>query len=104
MAAPSQNVPSDVAAAVLKPSDPVPEGSQPVKGIDFNDYAQRKITVEDLVGGMANMGFQATSVGEAVRIINNMVSYEIARGKMKQFSWKRILTRRLCGLCARCFD
>jgi deoxyhypusine synthase len=74
MAAPSQNVPSGAAAAVLKPSDPVPEGARPVQGIDFNDYAQRSITVEELVGGMANMGFQATSVGEAVRIINDMVS------------------------------
>lgn len=66
--------PSDVAAAVLKPSDPVPEDAKRVQGIDFNDYAQRSITVEELVGGMANMGFQATSVGEAVRIINDMVS------------------------------
>lgn len=28
----------------------------------------------ELVAGMAGMGFQATSVGEAVRIVNEMVS------------------------------
>jgi deoxyhypusine synthase len=66
--------PSGAAAAVLKPSDPVPEGAKKVQGIDFNDYAGRSITVEDLIGGMANMGFQASSVGDAVRIINGMVS------------------------------
>jgi deoxyhypusine synthase len=66
--------PSNATDAVLKPSEPVPEGSREVQGIDFNDYAERAITVEELVGGYANMGFQATAVGEAVRIINDMVS------------------------------
>jgi deoxyhypusine synthase len=31
------------------------------------------VSVEDLVSGMANMGFQASALGEAVRIINDMV-------------------------------
>lgn len=68
------HAPTGATDAVLKPSEPVPAGSRPVQGIDFNDYAQRAMTVEELVGGMASMGFQATSVGEAVRIINDMVS------------------------------
>jgi hypothetical protein len=66
--------PSNATDAVLKPSEPVPDGSREVQGIDFNDYAERNITVEELVGGYANMGFQATAVGEAVRIVNEMVS------------------------------
>ena len=66
--------PAGATDAVLKPSEPVPEGSRQVQGIDFNQYASRSITVEELVGGYASMGFQATSVGEAVRIINGMVS------------------------------
>jgi len=69
--------PSAATDAVLKPSEPVPEGAKQVQGIDFNQYARRAITVEELVGGMANMGFQATSVGEAVRIINEMVSWRL---------------------------
>ena len=70
----SARAPSGAADAVLKPSDPVPDGSRTVQGIEFDDYANRSITVDELVAGMANMGFQATSVGEAVRIINDMVS------------------------------
>lgn len=66
--------PAGATDAVLKPSEPVPEGSRQVQGIDFNQYASRSITVEELVGGYASMGFQATSVGEAVRIVNGMVS------------------------------
>jgi deoxyhypusine synthase len=66
--------PAGATDAVLKPSDPVPEGSREVRGLEFNEYASRSITVEELVGGYASMGFQATSVAEAVRIINDMVS------------------------------
>jgi deoxyhypusine synthase len=68
------SAPTGATEAVLKPSAPVPEGAREVQGIDFNQYASRSITVEELIGGYANMGFQATSVGEAVRIINDMVS------------------------------
>ncbi|KAI4935765.1 Deoxyhypusine synthase [Alternaria arbusti] len=68
----NSSAPTGATDAVLKPSEPVPEGAQEVQGIDFNQYASRSITVEELVGGYANMGFQATSVGEAVRIINDM--------------------------------
>ena len=84
MAAPNDSsAPTAATEAVLKPSEPLPEGSRQVEGIDFNQYATRSITVEELVSGYANMGFQATSVGEAVRIINDMVrfspDYPIAR-------------------------
>jgi len=68
------SAPAAATDAVLKPSDPVPEGAREVHGMEFNDYASRPITVQELVRGYANMGFQATSVGEAVRIINDMVS------------------------------
>lgn len=65
--------PSSVTAAVLVPSNEMPEGSQKVEELDFNKFAGRPITVDDLIGGMNNMGFQASSIGEAVRIINDMV-------------------------------
>ncbi|KAF2810973.1 Deoxyhypusine synthase [Mytilinidion resinicola] len=64
--------PSGATDAVLKRSDPVPDGARQVEGIDFDKYGDRPITVEELVSGMSSMGFQATSVGEAVRIINDM--------------------------------
>lgn len=69
----SSLAPSGATAAVLKPSEPVPEGTRTVSGIDFDKYEGRSITAEELLAGMANMGFQASSVAEAVRIINDMV-------------------------------
>jgi deoxyhypusine synthase len=65
-------VPSSVADAVLVHGS-VPAGSQKVEELDFNAFAGRPITVDDLVSGMNHMGFQASSIGEAVRIINDMV-------------------------------
>ncbi|EPS37843.1 hypothetical protein H072_8455 [Dactylellina haptotyla CBS 200.50] len=61
--------------AVLVHSAPMPEGSVPVKGIDWNDYAGKDITVDDLVRNMSNMGFQASSLGKAVEIVDKMRSW-----------------------------
>jgi len=69
----SQSAPTSVTAAVLKPSDPIPNNAQQVDGIDFNQYVGRDITVAEMASGMTNMGFQASAVSEAVRIINGMV-------------------------------
>ena len=66
--------PSVATAAVLKPSEPVAAGMREVDGIDFDDYAGRDMTVAELVAGMTNMGFQASAVTEATRIINDMVT------------------------------
>ncbi|KAI5299995.1 hypothetical protein KEM56_002835 [Ascosphaera pollenicola] len=65
-------VPSVATGAVLQASEPVPEGVEKVKGVDFNEFKDRDITAAELVDNMASMGFQATSVGEAARIINEM--------------------------------
>lgn len=68
--------PPVAADAVLKPSQPLPEEvSQKVEGIDFDRYAGRDITVDELVRGMANTGFQATALADAVRIIDDMVCF-----------------------------
>jgi deoxyhypusine synthase len=65
--------PSTVTDAVLVASSEMPEGAQKVEELNFNDFAGRAITVDDLIGGMNNMGFQASSIGKAVQIINDMV-------------------------------
>lgn len=70
--------PSGATDAVLRPSEPVPDDAREVQGIDFDNYADRSITVDELVAGMASMGFQATSVGEAVRIIEGMVGQDFS--------------------------
>lgn len=67
--------PSGATAAVLKPSDPAPEDAIPVSGIDFNQYAGKDISAADLVSSMTTMGFQATSLGQAAQLINEMRSY-----------------------------
>ena len=69
--------PSGATDAVLRPSEPVADDAREVQGIDFDNYADHSITVDELVAGMASMGFQATSVGEAVRIIEGMVGQDL---------------------------
>jgi len=70
-------VPSGAAQAVLKLSDPPPEGATEVKGIDFDHYAEKNISVADMVEAMEHMGFQASSVGQAAKVINGMVCYVV---------------------------
>jgi deoxyhypusine synthase len=65
--------PAGAQAAVLVKSEQMPEGSQQVEELDFNKI-KGPVTAEDLLKGMKNMGFQASAMSEAVRIINNMVS------------------------------
>ena len=72
---PTNKVPSLASEAVLKQSEPVVAGMREVDGIDFDDYVGRDITVSELVAGMTNMGFQASAVTEATRIINDMVEF-----------------------------
>src|SRR4051812_16869356 len=67
--------PTSATAAVLVPSAPVPDDVRKVRGVDFNDYVDRDITVSELVSNMSTMGFQASAIGEAVRIINDMRAF-----------------------------
>lgn len=69
----SGTAPAAVADAVLKPSDPVPEDAIPVKGLDFDAFVDRNITVAELVENLKNVGFQATSIAQAVNIVDGMV-------------------------------
>ncbi|KYK55693.1 hypothetical protein DCS_07657 [Drechmeria coniospora] len=63
--------PSAAKDAVLVPSEEMPAGSQKVEELDFNKI-KGPVTAGDLLLGMRNMGFQASSMAEAVRIINDM--------------------------------
>ncbi|KAI9774834.1 MAG: Deoxyhypusine synthase [Geoglossum simile] len=75
---PLRGAPSTATNAVLKPSEPLPKGSRVVHGVDFNKYSERDdgIAVEELVGGMADMGFQASAVAEAARIVEEMRTWQ----------------------------
>lgn len=72
---PTSSAPPELATgAVLVPSIDMPEGAQKVEELDFNKFRGRAITVEEMLDGMKHMGFQASSMAEAIRIINDMVS------------------------------
>lgn len=68
-----RSVPLAAADAVLKISAPLPKDVQEVRGIDFDNYKGKDVTVRQLVADMGVMGFQASAVSEAARIINGMV-------------------------------
>jgi hypothetical protein len=61
------------ATAVLKPSIPMPSTSTKIRGVDFNEY-KTPITVQQLSSHFLQTGFQATNLGKAIEIINNMVT------------------------------
>lgn len=62
--------------AVLKPSVAL-DGAVEVSGVDFEKYgSSNPISAIDLVAGMKNMGFQASNLGTACDIINDMRNWE----------------------------
>jgi len=63
------DVPDIATEAVLVKSECMPEGSQVVKGYDFNEG----IDHHKLFTSMATTGFQATSVGLGIQEINKMI-------------------------------
>lgn len=70
-------VPSSVTDSVLQSSQPVPEGSHVVSGVDFDKFQGRDITVAEMVDNLAHTGFQGSAVAEAAQIINEMVRLDI---------------------------
>jgi deoxyhypusine synthase len=58
-------------ASVLLRSTPVPENSVTVKGPDFN----QQLSLHELLENYSRIGFQASSVGKAIELINKMVIY-----------------------------
>ena len=70
--------PPTASTAVLKPSEPLPN-STPIRGIDFNNHitTSSPITVDDLLSSYASTGFQASSLANAIRIINDeMINWQ----------------------------
>jgi deoxyhypusine synthase len=64
------SVPNLAADAVLKKSEQMPVDAVPVSGIDFEKHPNA--SASELIEGMRNMGFQASSVAKACDIINEM--------------------------------
>lgn len=71
---PAPAPPTTATGAVLVQSVPIPETwrEKEVKGIDFNDFLGRDVTVSDLVKGMTKIGFQGSNVSKACDLIDEM--------------------------------
>jgi deoxyhypusine synthase len=66
--------PTKATDAVLVASEPVPEGVQQVQGIDWSSLpAEQRTIISNFVDQLTGQGFQSSSIGDAIRIINNMV-------------------------------
>jgi len=73
----TQNDVVAAAQAVLKPSVPMPSSSIRIRGIDFSEYATQPVTIAQLSKHFSSTGFQASNLGRAIEIINNMVRYPV---------------------------
>ena len=64
------DVPKDASAAVLQPSEPVPDNAISVQGPNFDN----PLSLHAFLAAYERVGFQATSLGKAINIVNRMVS------------------------------
>ncbi|CCK68641.1 deoxyhypusine synthase KNAG_0B01990 [Huiozyma naganishii CBS 8797] len=76
----NKKLPELLQDAVLKASVPVPEDFVEVHGIDYSKPEATDMRASDLVNSMKVMGFQASNLGKACDIIDNMRSW---RGEHK---------------------
>ncbi|KAJ1311539.1 hypothetical protein OPQ81_010023 [Rhizoctonia solani] len=67
-------LPAAAAAAVLVQSHPVPDDAVPIKGPNFD----QPLDLNTLLGGYERIGFQATSLGRAINIVNKMRTWRLS--------------------------
>jgi hypothetical protein len=66
--------PTKATDAVLVASAPISADAQPVRGIDWTNLPpEQGSIIASFVNQMTGQGFQSSSIGEAIRIINEMV-------------------------------
>ncbi|KAF8313068.1 Deoxyhypusine synthase [Clavulina sp. PMI_390] len=68
------SAPSGAQAAVLVQSAPIPEDAKAVQGPDF----EKKQDLNSFLESYEKIGFQATSFGRAVQIVNNMRNWRLS--------------------------
>ena len=64
-------VPASAAAAVMQPSEPMPESAVSVKGPNF----ENPMTLQAFLESYKRIGFQANHLGRAIDIVNKMVCF-----------------------------
>ncbi|KAH7887777.1 Deoxyhypusine synthase [Phlebopus sp. FC_14] len=67
-------VPAGASQAVLQPSEPVPESAVSIQGPDFDEIQ----SLQDLLRSYERIGFQATSLGKAIDIVNRMRRWRLS--------------------------
>ncbi|KAF9483929.1 Deoxyhypusine synthase [Pholiota conissans] len=68
------NVPGGAAAAILQPSEPVPNDSVSVQGPNF----EAPLSLGDFLQSYERIGFQANSLGQAINIVNRMRKWRLS--------------------------
>ncbi|KAG8898872.1 Deoxyhypusine synthase [Tulasnella sp. 403] len=78
-------VPQQAAAAVLVHSAPIPSDAIPVQGPNF-DHPQ---SLHSLLASYQQIGFQATSLGKAIHIVDKMAnSIHVSAHDLRQRKWR----------------
>ncbi|PIL36984.1 hypothetical protein GSI_00676 [Ganoderma sinense ZZ0214-1] len=67
-------VPTGASAAVLKPSEPMPDFAETVQGPNFEE----EISLQKLLASYQRIGFQANSLGKAIDIVNKMRKWRLS--------------------------
>jgi hypothetical protein len=78
--------PTQATDAVLVASEAIPDDAQQVQGIDWAALPdEQRLIISDFVHQLTGQGFQSSSIGDAIRIINDMVGSLWVAAAMKQF-------------------
>lgn len=75
-----QSAPSSASAAVLLPSDPIPDTAVSVQGPNFDN----PLTIQELLESYERIGFQANSLGQAISIVNKMRKWRLSDEPMSE--------------------
>ncbi|EIW61430.1 Deoxyhypusine synthase [Trametes versicolor FP-101664 SS1] len=67
-------IPSGASAAVLMPSEPMPDFAVSVKGPNF----EQEVSLQQLLESYKRIGFQANSLGKAIDIVNKMRKWRLS--------------------------
>ena len=81
--APTNAIPSGASAAVLKPSEPMPDFAVSVEGPNFEE----EVSLQKLLESYKRIGFQANSLGKAIEIVNKMVRVELSTAAHSAPTW-----------------
>ncbi|KAG1833101.1 Deoxyhypusine synthase [Suillus variegatus] len=70
----STAVPAEASAAVLQPSEPISDSAISVQGPDL----EKKLSLQELLKSYERIGFQASSLGRAIDIVNRMRKWRLS--------------------------